>query len=121
MVQRPISGEWLARHLDAANPRIIDVSSSPEDTAYRQGHIPGAARWCWKDALWHATDREFPTPEDMASRLGRSGIAPDTTVVVDGSPVQYGTHAFWVLTMAGHQDVRLLDGARKSWIADGRS
>jgi thiosulfate/3-mercaptopyruvate sulfurtransferase len=120
MGQRLVSGEWLARHLDDAALRIIEVSSSPEDTEYRQGHIPRAARWYWKDALWHATDREFPTPEDMASRLGHSGIAPDTTIVVYGSPVQYGTYAIWVLTMAGHRDVRLLDGGRKRWVADGR-
>jgi thiosulfate/3-mercaptopyruvate sulfurtransferase len=120
MVQRLVSGEWLARRPDDADLPIIEVSSSPQDTEYRQGHIPGAAGWYWKDALWHATDREFPTPEDMASRLGRSGIAPDTTIVVYGSPVQYGTYAFWVLAMAGHRDVRLLDGARKRWIADSR-
>jgi thiosulfate/3-mercaptopyruvate sulfurtransferase len=52
--------------------------------------------------------------------LGRIGIVPDTTIVVYGRPVQYGTYALWVLTMAGHQDVRLLDGGRKGWIADGR-
>jgi thiosulfate/3-mercaptopyruvate sulfurtransferase len=120
MVQRLVSGEWLATHLDDADLRIIEVCASPDDTEYRQGHIAGAVRWYWKDALWHATDREFPTPEDMASRLGGSGIAPDSTIVVYGSPVQYGTYAFWVLTMAGHRDVRLLDGTRKRWIADGR-
>ena len=57
----------------------------------------------------------------MALRLGQSGVAPDTTLVVYGSPVQYGPYAFWVLTMAGHRDVRLLDGGRKRWIADGRT
>lgn len=118
--QRLVSSEWLAGHLDDPDLRIIEVSSAPDDAEFRQEHIPGALRWYWKDALWHATDREFATPEDMASRLGRIGIAPDTTIVVYGRPVQYGTYALWVLTMAGHQDVRLLDGGRKGWIADGR-
>jgi thiosulfate/3-mercaptopyruvate sulfurtransferase len=120
MTQRLVSGDWLAEHLDEPGLRIIEVSSSPDDAEYRQGHIPGAVWWYWKDTLWHATDREFATPEDMAARLGGLGIAPDTTIVVYGSPVQYGTYALWVLTMAGHQDVRLLDGGRKRWIADGR-
>jgi thiosulfate/3-mercaptopyruvate sulfurtransferase len=117
---RLVSGKWLAGHLADPGLRIIEVSSAPDDAEYRQGHLPGAVRWFWKDALWHATDREFATPEDMASRLGRMGIAPDTTIVLYGSPVQYGTYALWVLTMVGHQDVRLLDGGRKRWIADGR-
>jgi thiosulfate/3-mercaptopyruvate sulfurtransferase len=56
----------------------------------------------------------------MATHLGRIGVTPQTTIVVYGSPVQYGTYAFWVLTMTGHRDIRLLDGARKRWIADGR-
>jgi thiosulfate/3-mercaptopyruvate sulfurtransferase len=115
-----VSGAWLAAHLDDHDLRILEVSATPDDAEYRQGHIPGALRWYWKDALWHATDREFPSPQEMASRLGQSGVAPDTTLVVYGSPVQYGTYAFWVLTMAGHRDLRLLDGSRKRWIADGR-
>jgi thiosulfate/3-mercaptopyruvate sulfurtransferase len=120
MSQRLVSCDWLAAHLDDPGIRIIEVSSTADDTEYRQGHIPGAVWWFWKDALWHATDREFPTPEDMARRLGRIGVTPDTTVVVYGNPVQFGTYAFWVLSMAGHRDVRLLDGGRKRWIADGR-
>ena len=118
--QRLVSGEWLAEHLADPGLRIIEVSSAADDAEYRQGHLPGALRWFWKDSLWHATDREFATSEDMASRLGRIGITPHTTIVLYGSPVQYGTYALWVLTMAGHQDVRLLDGGRKRWIADGR-
>jgi thiosulfate/3-mercaptopyruvate sulfurtransferase len=117
--QKLVSGQWLAQHLDEPGIRMIEVSSSPDDTEYRQGHIPGAIRWYWKDALWHATDREFATPEDMARQLGRIGIRPETTIVLYGSPVQYGTYAFWVLTMAGHRDIRLLDGSRKRWITDG--
>jgi thiosulfate/3-mercaptopyruvate sulfurtransferase len=34
--------------------------------------------------------------------------------------VQYGTYAFWVLTMCGHPDIRILDGARTRWVAEGR-
>jgi 3-mercaptopyruvate sulfurtransferase SseA len=51
MMQRLVSGEWLARHVDDADLRIIEMSSAPEDTDYRQGHIAMAARWYWKDAL----------------------------------------------------------------------
>jgi thiosulfate/3-mercaptopyruvate sulfurtransferase len=99
---------------------VIEVSSANDDGAYREGHIPEAVWWYWKAALWHDTDREFPTPEAMAGRLGRIGVTPDTTVVLYGDPVQYGTYAFWVLSMCGHADVRILDGAKTRWVADGR-
>lgn len=116
-----VSCGWLAEHLDDAGVRVIEVSATPNDAAYREGHISGAVWWYWKDALWHPTDREFATPEQLAHRLGAIGVAPETTVILCGSPVQFGTYAFWVLMMAGHRKVRLLDGGRKRWRAEGRS
>jgi thiosulfate/3-mercaptopyruvate sulfurtransferase len=71
--QQLVSRAWLAAHLDDPDLRIIEVSAAPDDAEYRQGHIPGALRRYWKDALWHATDREFPTPEDIASSPGDRG------------------------------------------------
>jgi thiosulfate/3-mercaptopyruvate sulfurtransferase len=115
-----VSCDWLAHRLNDPAIRVIEVSSLPSDETYRAGHIPGAVLWYWKDALWHETDREFPLPEEMARRLGSIGVGPDTTVVLYGDPVQFGVYAFWVLTMGGHPDVRMLDGGRKRWTADGR-
>ena len=96
-----VSCDWLAEHLDDTDVRIIEVSSSPDDAVYREGHIPGAVWWFWKDALWHPTDREFVTPEQLARRLGALGVTPQTTIVIYGNPVQFGTYAFWALQMAG--------------------
>ncbi|MDH3285988.1 MAG: rhodanese-like domain-containing protein, partial [Acidobacteriota bacterium] len=31
-----------------------------------------------------------------------------------------GTYAFWVLSMCGHPDLRVLDGAKTRWSAEGR-
>lgn len=117
---RLVSCAWLAEHLDDPDVRVIEVSASPDDGVYREGHIPGALWWFWKDALWHQTDREFATPKELAQRLGSIGISPDTTIVLYGNPVQFGTYAFWVLTLCGHRDVRMLDGARTRWIEEGR-
>lgn len=64
---RLVSCKWLAEHLDDPNVRVIEVSSSPDDAVYREGHIPGAVWWFWKDALWHPTDREFATPEQLST------------------------------------------------------
>jgi thiosulfate/3-mercaptopyruvate sulfurtransferase len=60
------------------------------------------------------------TPEAAAERLGGVGIGTDTTLVFYGDPVQYGAYALWAFTMAGHADIRLLDGARTKWVAEGR-
>ena len=121
MAESPlVSAAWLAERLGSSRVRVIEVASVNDDSAYRAGHIPGAVWWYWKAALWHKTDREFTTPETMARYLGRIGVAPETTLVLYGDPVQYGTYAFWVLSMCGHLDLRVLDGAKTRWAADGR-
>jgi thiosulfate/3-mercaptopyruvate sulfurtransferase len=115
-----VTTEWLEQHLDDADIRIVEISSTPDDTAYREGHIPGAAWFFWKDICWHPTDRQFLTPQALAARLGAIGIGPDTTIVLYGDPVQYGTYAFWCFTMAGHAKLKLLDGGRTRWVREGR-
>jgi thiosulfate/3-mercaptopyruvate sulfurtransferase len=117
---RLVSCAWLAEYLDDPGIRVIEVSASPDDTEYREGHIPGALWWFWKDALWHKTDRELATPKELAQRLGSIGISHDTTIILCGNPVQFGTYAFWVLTLGGHRDVRMLDGSRTRWIEEDR-
>lgn len=116
-----VGTDWLEAHLDDADIRVIEISSTPEDTAYhRDGHIPGAAWFFWKDICWHPTDRQFTTPDALAERLGAIGIGPETTIVLYGDPVQYGTYAFWSFTMAGHANLKLLDGTRTKWAKEGR-
>jgi thiosulfate/3-mercaptopyruvate sulfurtransferase len=121
MVAPLVSTDWLQEHLDDPEVRVLEVSTSPDGKTYHKGHIPGAVSSYWKDLCWHESDREFVSPAEMASRLGRLGIGPQTTLVLYGDPVQFGTYVFWALTMAGHADLRLLDGTRTKWIKEGRA
>ena len=115
-----VSPAWLAEHLEDPTVRIFEISSKQDDTRYREGHIPGALWFFWKDICWHRTDREFISPKDLAKRLGAVGVRPQDTLVLYGDPVQYGTYAFWSFTMAGHPNLRLLDGTRTRWAKEGR-
>lgn len=115
-----VTTSWLEAHLGDASVRIVEVSAKNDKAIYQEGHIPGALWFYWKDICWHKTDRQFISPEEMATFLGDIGIGPGTTLVLYGDPVQFGTYAFWSLMMAGHADVRLLDGARTKWVNEGR-
>ncbi len=115
-----VSTEWLEKHLDDPNLRIIEVSSLVDDKLYREGHIPGAQWVYWKAACWHETDREFVTPDAMARMFGRMGIGAGATVVLYGDPVQYGSYAYWTFTMAGHRNLWMLDGGRRKWLSEKR-
>ncbi len=116
-----VSTAWLADHLDDPDIRVVEIGSSSDRSPYRAGHVPGATWLYWKAACWHETDRQFVTPQAMAALFGGLGIGPDTTVVLYGDPVQYGSYAYWAFTMAGHRRLRLLDGARRKWAAEGRA
>ena len=60
-------------------------------------------------------------PPQFAALLGSKGIARDTTVVIYGDKNNWwAAYALWVFTLFGHDDVRLLDGGRDKWIAEGR-
>ena len=114
-----VSPSWLLERLDDPAITVLEISSDPEAKAYLKGHVPGAIFSFWKDLLWHETDREFVSSSELSSRLGEIGFSTDSTLVICGDPVQYGTYALWVMTMAGVKDVRILDGSRTRWINDG--
>lgn len=115
-----VTTAWLADHLSDPNVRVLEIGATADLAVYAKGHIPGAQGVYWKAACWHETDREFVSPEAMARQFGALGIGPDDTLVLYGDPVQYGTYAFWAFTMAGHRDIKVVDGSRKRWIAEGR-
>jgi len=115
-----ISTAWLEAHLADPDLRIVEICNLRDDKTYNEGHIPDALWLYWKSACWHETDREFVTPAAMARLFGRLGIGPQSTVVLYGDPVQYGSYAFWAFTMAGHRNLRLLDGGRKKWVLERR-
>jgi len=121
MVSSPlVSTAWLEKHLGDPDLRVIEISNVRDDKLYHEGHVPGAMWVFWKSACWHESNRDFVTPAAMAHLFGGMGISPQSTVVLYGDPVQYGSYAFWAFTMAGHPKLRMLDGGRRKWLAEKR-
>jgi thiosulfate/3-mercaptopyruvate sulfurtransferase len=120
MLSPLVSTAWLEEHLSDPDLRILEICSLADDKTYRSGHVPSAQWLYWKAACWHETDRQLVTPAEMARLFGSMGIGPDSVVVLYGDPVQYGTYAFWAFTLAGHRNLRLLDGGRRKWLLEGR-
>lgn len=113
---------WVAAHSNDSNVCLIEIAGLGQDDlqAYKAGHVPGAHPWKWKDMLWETHMRDFPSPEEFARRLGAAGIDNNTTVVFYGEGVQFGIYAWWVFRYCGHENVRILDGARYQWAEEGR-
>jgi thiosulfate/3-mercaptopyruvate sulfurtransferase len=105
-----VETNWLATHTDDTDIRVIEIDVSR--AAYDAGHIPGALLWnAYADLL--QPSYRIVEREPFASLLSRSGITPDTRVVVYGYAASLG---FWMLRHYGHQQVSFLNGSRRKWV-----
>ncbi|MDQ1579496.1 MAG: thiosulfate/3-mercaptopyruvate sulfurtransferase [Microbacteriaceae bacterium] len=117
--ERLVSAEWLLEH--RGEPGLVVVESDEDVLLYETGHIPGAVKIDWHTDLNDPVQRDYVDGEAFARLLGSKGIARDSTVVVYGDKNNWwAAYALWVFRLFGHEDVRLLDGGRDKWIADGR-
>ena len=85
--------------------------------AYEKGHIPGAVAWDFDSGIQDPARRDVLDKPGLEALLLRSGILPETTLVLySGLNNMLATFAFWLLKYYGHQDVRLMDGDRQMWL-----
>jgi thiosulfate/3-mercaptopyruvate sulfurtransferase len=117
--ERLVSTDWLAEHLD--DPDVVVVESDEDVLLYETGHIPGAVKVDWHADLNDATVRDYLDAERFAQLMSEKGISPDSTVVFYGDNFNWwAAYALWVFALFGHGDLRLLDGGRQKWVAEGR-
>jgi thiosulfate/3-mercaptopyruvate sulfurtransferase len=116
---RLVTGEWLEARL--GTPGLVVVESDEDVLLYETGHIPGAVKVDWHTELNDPVVRDYVDGEGFADLLSRKGIARDDTIVIYGDKNNWwAAYALWVFSLFGHEDVRLLDGGRDKWIAEGR-
>jgi thiosulfate/3-mercaptopyruvate sulfurtransferase len=117
--QRLVSTEWVDAHLGA--PGLVIVESDEDVILYETGHIPGAVKIDWHTDLNDPVERDYIDGAAFAALMSRKGITRDSTVVIYGDKSNWwAAYALWVFTLFGHEDVRLIDGGRQKWIAEGR-
>jgi thiosulfate/3-mercaptopyruvate sulfurtransferase len=113
-----VSTDWVAQSLNRTGIRLVEVDV--DTTAYERGHIPGAVGWNWQTQLQDNVRRDLIDKAALEQLLGKSGISNETTILLYGDHNNwFAAYAFWQLKYHGHKDVRLIDGGRKKWIADG--
>ena len=114
-----VSTEWVSEHGGDDGVRLVEVDV--DTSAYDQGHIAGAVGWDWTDQLQDTLARDIVSKSDMESLLGSSGIGNDTTVILYGDNNNwFAAWAFWQMRLYGHENVKLMDGGRAKWEAEGR-
>ena len=114
-----VSTDWVAQHLNDTTIRIVEVDV--DTAAYDQGHVPNAIAWNWTTELCDTLVRDIIPPAKFEALMAKSGIANDTTVILYGDNNNwFAAWAVWQMKVYGHQDVRIMNGGRKKWLAEGR-
>ena len=114
-----VSTDWVAQH--AADPSVRVIEVDVDTTAYDQGHVSGAAGWNWNTQLCDTLVRDIVQKQALEDLLGKTGVDNKTTIVLYGDNNNwFAAWAFWQLEIYGHDDLRIMDGGRKKWLAEGR-
>jgi len=114
-----VSTDWVADHGSDANVRLVEVDV--DTSAYDSGHIAGAVGWNWQSQLQTTLSRDLVSKEGMESLLGSAGIDTTTTVILYGDNNNwFAAWAFWQMKYYGHGDVKLMNGGRAKWDAEGK-
>ncbi|MCU0514509.1 MAG: sulfurtransferase [Anaerolineae bacterium] len=115
-----VSADWLEARLDDPSVRVIEVSVIPG--VYERGHIPGALNFVWHTDFVDTVRRDIVSAERFEELARAAGINEDTTVILYGDNNNwFAAWGAWIFNLYGHEDVRLLDGGRVKWEADGRA
>jgi thiosulfate/3-mercaptopyruvate sulfurtransferase len=114
-----VGTDWVQEHLDDPSIRIVEVDENP--ALYDEAHIPGAIGFDWKKDLQDQVKRDFLGPEAFGALFGSRGISNDHTIVLYGDRNNwFAAYTYWYLKYYGHQNVKLMNGPREKWIAEGR-
>lgn len=115
-----VTADWLEQNLDNPQVRIIEVSVVPG--VYERGHIPGAVNFVWHTDFVDTVQRDIVSQERFEELIRAAGINDDTTVILYGDNNNwFAAWGAWIFNLHGFADVRLLDGGRVKWEADGRA
>ncbi|HET9079453.1 MAG TPA: sulfurtransferase [Trebonia sp.] len=115
-----VSTEWVAAHL--GDPGLVVAESDEDILLYETGHVPGAVKLDWHTELNDPVTRDYVDGAGFARLMSGKGISRDTTLVLYGDKNNWwAAYALWVCSLFGHPDVRLMDGGRAKWLAEGRA
>ncbi len=114
-----VTTAWVEEHV--GDPRVLVVEVDVDTYAYEEGHVPGALAWNWTTQLCDRHLRDILPRAQLEELLRASGVGEGTTIVLYGDNNNwFAAWALWQLEMYGHRDVRLMNGGRTKWLAEGR-
>lgn len=123
-----VSTEWLAANLKSADLVVLDASwhlpnaNRDPRQEYEARHIPGARFFDIEALADHdaATSHMLPSADDFARGMEALGVGSnDRIVIYDDSALRTSARAWFMLRHYGAENVAILDGGLKAWLAEG--
>jgi len=124
-----VSTDWLAKHLDDPDLRLLDASwylpnvDRDPRAEYDKAHIPGARYFDIDEIadLRSELPHMVPPVEKFMSRMRAMGVGDGHQVVVyDSAGIFSAPRVWWLFRLMGKTDVAVLDGGMPKWLAEGR-
>jgi thiosulfate/3-mercaptopyruvate sulfurtransferase len=101
--------------LDDPDTVLVDTR---EDWEYEEGHIPGAVRVDWREAVDDDT-RGLKPHEELLGLLADRGVTPDRRVVLYCNTARRISHTYLVSRHLGFEDVAFYEGSLTQWEREG--
>ncbi len=124
-----VETDWLEKHLGAPGLVVMDATwtmpGEPKlgNDYYLEAHIPGALFFDIEDLSDTSSPypHMLPSPEKFSSRMRELGVGDGMKIIVyDNKGIFSSPRAWWMLRVMGHEDVAVLNGGLKKWLAEGR-
>ncbi len=129
MTDNLVSTALLAEHLDDANLVVLDATwllpplQRDAKAEFAQAHIRNA-QFFDLDAISEqdtSLPHMLPKAEDFAAQVGALGAGDGKKIVAyDTLGIFSAARCWWMFKVFGHDDVAVLDGGLRKWIAEGR-
>ena len=111
---------YIMQHLDDAHTVLLDARSLPEFTGQKKfaskgGHIPGAKRYEWTDAMDRAHNLRLLPAESIQQQLDQLGITRDKEVIVYCQTHHRSAFSYVMLRSLGYENVKGYPGSWSEW------
>ncbi len=124
-----VDPDWLAAHLDAPDVRVVDATwclpqaGRDPRREYAERHIPGAVFFDLDEICPPRGVHPHPVPDParFSARVRRLGLGDGVRIVLyDDNDYCASARVWWLFRYFGHEDVAVLDGGLRRWLAEGR-
>ena len=112
--------DWVSNNLNNNQIKILEVDYDVEN-AYKEGHLANAHMVWWKRDINDPSTRDIINKKQFENLMSRLGIQKNDELILYGDFNNwFAAFAFWVFKYFGHEKIRIMNGGRKKWEAEGR-